>query len=265
MVHSVRFSACRLQEDLTCLHHYLGANLARFDRIVNRCLYLQAAAFLHNSGGDCDYLRHDSGRAAPACTALVQATSFAVFGSKPTGLIRPVATGFRFAPEEQLASSALLSRPGDVGCVKLLTAGLLYPRDGSFQQRGPAPAGHRRRPPAVLSTCCLGNKPKTYAAAKQRTAKTCLNAFQYDVFQPPEPAPKPLTVFKYWLYSKLPILRNEELVSRTAWTLMVVAAVRFGQQLKLPYVAASVQSDASCRLLHSLSVTSVSVQILRIP
>ena len=46
---------------------------------------------------------------------------------------------------------------------------------------------------------------------------------------------------------------------------MVIATVRFGHQLRLPYVDASVQTGTSCTLLHPLSVTSVSVQVLRIP
>ena len=103
--------------------------------------------------------------------------------------------------------------------------------------------------------------------AKKEVAKTRLKAFQYDFINPPELSSKPLAVFKRWLYSRIPILRNEELISRTAWTLMVIAIARFGQQLRLPYVDANIalQGGTSRMLPHLLLVTPLSVQILLIP
>lgn len=101
--------------------------------------------------------------------------------------------------------------------------------------------------------CRLSSSPNTSVVAKQTAAKTRLKAFQYDLINPPEPSSTPLAVFKRWLYSKVPILRNEELISRTAWTLMVIAIVRFGQQLRLPYVDANIAPQSGT---SSTSATS---------
>ena len=140
-------------------------------------------------------------------------------------------------------------------------------RHRTLYQLWQAPAGRRRRTPAVPSRCCLSSRPKTSVVAKQKVAKKRLKAFQYDLNNPPEPSSKPLAIFKRWLYSRIPILRNEELVSRTAWTLMVIAIARFGQQLRLPYVDANIaqQSGTSSRLPHPLLVTPVSIHILPVP
>lgn len=140
-------------------------------------------------------------------------------------------------------------------------------RTGNLYQLGYTPAVHRRRAPAVPSRSCQSRRPKTSLLAKQKVAKTRVKAFQYDVINNPEPSSKPRDIFKLWLYSRIPILRNEELISRTAWTLMVIAIARFGQQLRLPYVDANIalQGGTSRMLPHLLLVTPLSVQILLIP
>ena len=104
----------------------------------------------------------------------------------------------------------------------------------------------------MLSECCLAHRHQT-PVVKHRAVKTRLNAFQYDVINPPEPSSKPFAILKRRLYEVFPILRNEELVSRIAWTLMVIAIARLGQQLKLPYVDANIapQSGTACRLLRT--------------
>lgn len=51
-----------------------------------------------------------------------------------------------------------------------------------------------------------------------------------------EPFTQPLAICKRWLLNLFPLLRNEELVSRVAWTLMIIAIARLGLYLKLPYV-----------------------------
>lgn len=51
-----------------------------------------------------------------------------------------------------------------------------------------------------------------------------------------EPPAQPLAICKSWLLSVFPLLRNEELVSRVAWTLMIIAIARLGLYLKLPYL-----------------------------
>ncbi|KAL3147954.1 hypothetical protein ABBQ38_014249 [Trebouxia sp. C0009 RCD-2024] len=111
----------------------------------------------------------------------------------------------------------------------------------SFQRT--AVQGNRRRPPAVLSRCFLIDRIQASAGAKHRAAQTRLNAFHYDYLNPPELSNKPLDVFKRRLYSIFPILANEELVSRAAWTLMVIAIARLGQQLRLPYVDANITPE----------------------
>lgn len=111
--------------------------------------------------------------------------------------------------------------------------------------------GNRRKLPAVLATCYLIDRLQTFPAAKPRARRTRLNAFQYDYLNPPELSTKPLAVLKRRLYHTFPILANEELVSRVAWTLMVIAIARFGQQLRLPYLDASItpQDNTACMLL----------------
>jgi len=51
-----------------------------------------------------------------------------------------------------------------------------------------------------------------------------------------EPLAQPLATCKSWLLSIFPLLRNEELVSRVAWTLMIIAIARLGLYMKLPYL-----------------------------
>ncbi|DBA87649.1 TPA: hypothetical protein ACH3X1_004659 [Trebouxia sp. C0004] len=55
-----------------------------------------------------------------------------------------------------------------------------------------------------------------------------------------EPLAQPLAICKRWLLSIFPLLRNEELVSRVAWTLMIIAIARLGLYMKLPYLDAQV-------------------------
>lgn len=102
----------------------------------------------------------------------------------------------------------------------------------------------------MLSRCFLIDRIQASAGAKHRAAQTRLNAFHYDYLNPPELSNKPLDVFKRRLYSIFPILANEELVSRAAWTLMVIAIARLGQQLRLPYVDANItpEDGAGCTL-----------------
>lgn len=110
--------------------------------------------------------------------------------------------------------------------------------------------GNRRRPPAVLSKCFLVDRLQISAGAKHRAAQTRLSAFHYDYLNPPELSNKPLDVLKRRLCRIFPILANEELVSRAAWTLMVIAIARLGQQLRLPYLDANIPPDdgAGCTL-----------------
>lgn len=95
-------------------------------------------------------------------------------------------------------------------------------------------AGHGRQPTLVLQNYFHSFNLQRASLEKQRSRSTCLQAFQYDLLSPSEPSSKPLDVCKRWLYNIFPILRNEELVSRTAWTLMVIAIARLGQQLTIP-------------------------------
>ena len=126
-----------------------------------------------------------------------------------------------------------------------LTGESLDNHEGHYTCYGP---GHQRRPPAVLSGCCLINRLHTAAGTERRAAQTRLNAYHHDYLDPPELSNKPLDVFKRRLCRIFPILANEELVSRAAWTLMVIAIARLGQQLRLPYLDANIapEDGAGC-------------------
>ncbi len=60
-----------------------------------------------------------------------------------------------------------------------------------------------------------------------------------------EPLAQPLAICKSWLLSVFPLLRNEELVSRVAWTVMIIAIARLGLYMKLPYLDPQVVPQAS--------------------
>ena len=64
----------------------------------------------------------------------------------------------------------------------------------------------------------------------------CLYAMQDVGMASTEPSAQPLAICKSWLQSIFPLLRNEELVSRVAWTLMIIAIARLGLYMKLPYL-----------------------------
>lgn len=60
-----------------------------------------------------------------------------------------------------------------------------------------------------------------------------------------EPSKEPLAVFKRWLQTTFPLLRNEELLARAAWTIMISAVARLGLHLKLPYVDRSMSPTST--------------------
>ena len=71
---------------------------------------------------------------------------------------------------------------------------------------------------------------------RRRPSNTRLHAMQDVYAASTEPLPQPLAICKSWLLSIFPLLRNEELVSRVAWTLMIIAIARLGLYMKLPYL-----------------------------
>ena len=93
----------------------------------------------------------------------------------------------------------------------------------------------------TLPPCCLfHSKHQTTRHTQNRQVVSIRpHAIRYDLVEPPEPSSKPVDACKRWLQSVFPILRNEELVSKVFWTLMVIAIARLGQQLTLPYVDAN--------------------------
>lgn len=80
--------------------------------------------------------------------------------------------------------------------------------------------------------------PATSFHFKQQLHGTssCLQALQNDSTDILQPSIQPLALCKRWLLNVVPLLRNEELVSRVAWTLMIIALARLGLYLRLPYL-----------------------------
>lgn len=81
-------------------------------------------------------------------------------------------------------------------------------------------------------------EPATSFHFKQQRHATssCLQALQDDNTDILQPSVQPLALCKRWLLNVVPLLRNEELVSRAAWTLMIIAMARLGLYLRLPYL-----------------------------
>ncbi len=78
-----------------------------------------------------------------------------------------------------------------------------------------------------------------------------------------EPLAQPLAICKNWLLSVFPLLRNEELVSRVAWTAMIIAIARLGLYIKLPYLDPQVVPQASYKASKPLSCL-VQIGMLRL-
>ena len=88
---------------------------------------------------------------------------------------------------------------------------------------------------------------KSSRGQKHRLGKISTAALQ-DVSPELTASPKhPWKACKRWLQNTFPLLRNEELLRRAAWTVMIIAIARLGLHLKLPYVNCTVRprSDAS--------------------
>lgn len=101
---------------------------------------------------------------------------------------------------------------------------------------GSCPPAHLRRGTA-LSTF-------TFTALQLRTALVATTAPQLQrrvhtqALNAGIPLPTSPETQNRWLLSTFPILRHQELISRVAWTLGVIAIVRLGVFTKLPYVDA---------------------------
>ncbi|KAL0028626.1 hypothetical protein WJX79_006489 [Trebouxia sp. C0005] len=80
---------------------------------------------------------------------------------------------------------------------------------------------------------------------KSWPSNTRLRAMQDVGTASTEPLAQPLAICKSWLLSIFPLLRNEELVSRVAWTLMIIAIARLGLYMKLPYLDPQVVPQSS--------------------